>query len=117
MRVIIAGSRSIDCVGPVYRAIKESGFEITEIVSGTARGVDTLGELWGDVKNIPVTQFKPRWDIYGGRAGLLRNTEMAEYADAAIIVWDGKSTGSKHMESEMKRLGKPYYLYEVKECL
>jgi hypothetical protein len=37
------------------------------------------------------------WDLFGKKAGYMRNEEMAKVADAAIIFWDGKSKGSKHM--------------------
>ena len=46
MKVIIAGSRDITDYSLVCRAISESKFDITEVISGTARGVDTLGEKW-----------------------------------------------------------------------
>lgn len=41
---------------------------------------------------------------------------MAEYADAAIVFWDGKSRGAKNMIDEMKKLGKPVKLvfFDVK---
>ena len=108
MRVIIAGSRDIKTVEPVYRAIKSSGYVITEIVSGGARGVDTLGELWGEIKNIPVKVFPADWDKYGRAAGPIRNQEMADYCDAAIFIWDGKSAGTKNCIECVSKLKKPY---------
>jgi hypothetical protein len=39
---------------------------------------------------------------------------MAEYADALILVWDGKSRGSASMKREMEKLGKPIYEVIVK---
>lgn len=46
MRTIIAGSRSITDYALIQKAVSESGFEITEVVSGGAIGVDRLGERW-----------------------------------------------------------------------
>ena len=68
MKTIIAGSRSITEFNHVFTAIKKSGFNITEIVSGTAKGVDGLGELYGKNFNIPVKQFPADWNQYGKRA-------------------------------------------------
>lgn len=93
MKVIIAGSRGITDYAIVERAIRESGFQITEVVSGTARGVDRLGERWAAEHGIPVAPFPADWKI-GKNAGILRNAQMAEYAEAAIIIWDGSSNGS-----------------------
>ena len=97
LRTIIAGSRDISDYDKVACIIKESGFNISEVVSGTALGVDTLGEIWAEENNIPVKQFPADWDNKGKAAGFIRNTEMADYADALIAVWDGKSSGTKHM--------------------
>ena len=101
MRVIIAGSRTIS-PGPevISFLVDRSGFEVTEVVSGCARGVDTSGEKWALQHKIRIKQFKVTgedWDRLGKSAGLKRNTEMAKYADALIVIWDGKSPGSKNM--------------------
>lgn len=97
MRVIIAGSRSINSYIRVECAIHDSGFVITEVLSGCASGVDRLGELWAQYANIPVRRFPADWDQYGKRAGYLRNEQMAQNADALIAVWDGTSRGTAHM--------------------
>lgn len=68
-----------------------------EIVSGTARGADKLGEQYALNNKIPIIRFPADWNTYGKRAGYLRNQEMAKYADVLIAFWDGKSKGTKHM--------------------
>lgn len=75
MKVIIAGSRSITDFSIVEKAIEESEWkdEITEVVSGTAKGVDKLGERWAMNNNIKITQFPAEWKKYGRNAGPIRN--------------------------------------------
>ncbi len=97
MKVIVAGSRSINDYEFVKKTIQESGFKITEIVSGRAKGVDRLGEVYAKENNIPVKQFIVDWDKYGRSAGIKRNIEMGNYSDALIAIWDCKSKGTKHM--------------------
>lgn len=109
MKVIIAGSRNLD--GPVDLAVDKSAFNITEIVSGGARGIDKAGEVWAAGSGIPIKQFLADWDQYGKRAGFMRNDEMAEYADALIAIWDGKSKGTLHMINSMVTQNKPVYVY------
>lgn len=121
MKVVIAGTRYKDPINKipfddyalVVKAIARSGFDITEEVSGDAIGVDKLGERYALASNIPV-KYMPvtpaEWNKYGKRAGPMRNKRMAEYADAAIIVWDGVSPGTRNMINEMIDLNKPYYL-------
>lgn len=97
MKVIIAGSRHINDMSALRRAIELSKFDITEIVSGGASGVDTLGEIYAAEKGIPVKRFPADWDKHGRSAGPIRNGEMAEYADALIAVWHGASRGTANM--------------------
>lgn len=98
MKTIIAGSRGITNLRVVEKAIEDSGFEITEVVCGGARGVDDLGRKWaGNGNRIPVKMFPANWDAFGKSAGYKRNVQMAEYADALIAIWDGKSRGTMHM--------------------
>jgi hypothetical protein len=97
MRVIIAGSRSITNPDIVKEAVEKSGFEITTVISGDAIGVDRLGMCYAFNKHIPVEIHKPKWDVFGKYAGFVRNTVMANRADALIAVWDGKSKGTKNM--------------------
>ena len=85
--------------------------DITEVVSGGAQGVDTLGEVWAEKHDIPVKQFLAEWDVYGRSAGYRRNEEMGDYADVLLAIWDGKSRGTKHMIDYMKQLGKPYSIW------
>ena len=110
MKVIIAGSRTIDDYQRLVSVIDASGYAITEVVSGTARGVDKLGEQWANNNNIPIKQFPANWNEYGKAAGYIRNREMAEYADAAVILWDNYSKGTENMITEMIKKKKPIYL-------
>ena len=97
MKVIIAGSRDIDDYDIIDAAVKRSGYNITEVVSGTARGPDKLGEEYAINHDIPIKKFPADWNYHGKVAGYIRNKEMGDYCDAAIILWDGKSKGTKNM--------------------
>jgi len=104
MRVIIAGSRHIEQPRLVIRAFSEflalnklDIDDITEIVCGMARGVDLLGKQLAEAYSIECKRFPAEWEKYGKGAGPKRNVEMARNADALVLVWDGESTGSKHM--------------------
>jgi len=113
MKVIIAGGRNITYWPTVGRAIKLSKFDITEVVSGGATGVDYLGESFAKLASLKLTIFKADWDAHGKAAGPIRNKTMAAYADALIAVWDGKSRGTKNMIEEMKKLNKLVYVHLV----
>jgi hypothetical protein len=105
MKTIIAGSRGISDILIIHEAVKESKFKITEVVSGTAYGVDRTGEYWADVNKVPIKRFPALWEDYGKSAGYRRNLLMADYAEAAVIVWDGRSKGTAHMIKIAKEKG------------
>lgn len=111
MKTIIAGSREVTDPAIVTEAVKASGFTISEVVSGRARGVDRLGEEWARSNNIQISPFEPKWSIHGKAAGPIRNREMAEYADALIAIWDGSSRGTRNMIETAKELGLKVYVH------
>ncbi len=112
MKVIIAGSRTIEDYALVEQVVAASGFEITEVVSGAARGVDKLGESWALFHAVPITRFVANWDAYGKKAGFIRNAEMGEYADALIAITTG-SSGTQNMIDCMMFKKAPVYIHQV----
>jgi hypothetical protein len=113
MKVIIAGSRTINNIELVEKAIKESGFEITEVVCGCCEGVDTQGELWALKNGIPVKQFPADWKKFGKSAGPLRNKEMVNYGEALLAIHANNSKGTRHIIDYAKRKGIPVFVIEV----
>jgi len=97
MRTIIAGSRNIFDYNLIKEVISRSKFDISEIISGNAKGVDRLGEKYGREELIPVRIMPAFWALYGKKAGFYRNYSMALYSNALIAIWDGSSSGTKHM--------------------
>ena len=97
MKTIIAGSRTATDYRMLLEALVECGWSVTEVVSGTARGADQLGEQFANEFNLPLHQYPADWAQYGKRAGYVRNAEMAQNAEALIALWDGKSKGTRDM--------------------
>lgn len=106
MKVIIAGSRSFADFEQMEYAMSKLPWKVEEVVSGCARGADTLGEKWAAKNGIPIAYFPAEWSKHGRSAGYRRNAEMAEYADAAVLFWDGSSKGTANMKSLMEKAGK-----------
>lgn len=116
MKLIIAGSRHIQ---PSFEFIRDSLemmsiLDITELVCGMATGVDSAGHHWARQEEIQIKKFYADWEKYGKPAGPMRNIQMAKYADELLLIWDGKSPGSKNMKSEMERLNKPIHEIIIK---
>lgn len=111
MKTIIAGSRSITSYDLVTNAVAKSGFDISEVFCGAARGVDLAGSVWAKAHNVPVRYFPADWRNLGKRAGFARNETMAQEADALVAVWDGKSPGTKHMIDIARKAGLKVFIY------
>lgn len=101
-RVVIAGSRTFQDYNLLSAKCEEilgdrmGTYDIT-ILSGGAKGADQLGERFAKEHNLDIEYHKADWKAFGKRAGLIRNSAMAENADALIAFWDGSSRGTKHM--------------------
>ena len=113
MKVIIAGKRNFYQYDTLLRAIRESKFEITELVSGGAPGVDTISIVWARENNIPIKLFKADWQAHGKSAGPIRNQQMAEYGEALIALWDYNSTGTKNMIEQATKKGLKIFVYDI----
>lgn len=113
MKTVICGSRTIKNYQHVLDAVAASGFKITEVVSGCARGVDQLGERYAAERGLPVTKCPADWKGLGRIAGPTRNVEMAETSEAVIAIWDGKSPGTQHMISYSVLLGLKVFIKRV----
>lgn len=114
MKVIIAGSREIAAIN-VDEAITASGFKgsIDEVVSGGAPGVNQSGEEWANLSRIPVKVFAADWKRFGKSADIKRNEQMAEYSDALVLIWNGKSTGIRSLQQTALRHGLKVYVHTV----
>ncbi len=111
MKYIVAGSRKISDTNFIRETIES--FDVSEIVCGTAKGPDSIGEAWAIDNDVPIAYFKPKWNKHGKKAGILRNIEMGDYADALLAFWDGKSRGTKHMIDYMKSIGKEVHVFKM----
>lgn len=115
MKIIIAGSRDITCYDLLLEAIKESGIVIDdslEIVSGMAKGVDSLGVFFANENELKLHKFPADWKRHGMKAGPLRNIQMGEFADGLIALTNG-SKGTAHMINYMKKYNKWHYVKTV----
>lgn len=106
MKLIIAGGRTFHDYDTLHAQVNMLNVQITEVVSGAARGADQLGEQYARDHGIPIEARPADWS-QGAQAGFERNEQMAHYADGAIVFWDGQSAGSRHMIDCMTQLGKP----------
>lgn len=113
-RIIIAGSRTF--TGERNRKLLYKkmdaltvNLKVVTVLSGGAKGADTLGEDWAFSRKYTVERYHPEYDKYGPkRAPLERNAEMVQAAGpkgVLVAFWDGSSTGTGHILGLAKKAG------------
>lgn len=97
--VIIAGSRGFNDYDLLCQKCDKffSQKKPTTILCGEACGADALGRRYAEEHDIEVCSFTAEWSKYGRGAGMKRNREMLERADALVAFWDERSAGTKNM--------------------
>lgn len=112
-RIIVAGGVHFNDYKALENTLDEyfkcvSKDEI-EIISGHARGADSLGERYAQEHDIKCTVFPADWKKHGRAAGPIRNKKMLEYAmeqQAGLVAfWNGESKGTKNMISIAEKAG------------
>lgn len=85
-----------------------------EIISGGAKGADSLGERYAREFGYKLKRFPADWNKYGKAAGPIRNKEMALYAAEAkgvlVAFWDGSSRGTYDMITRAEEYGLEVYI-------
>lgn len=111
IRLIIAGCRNFYDKEIAYKYIKDTIDKLTSmypeytvhIISGGARGADSLGESYAKDHNIKLSVYPADWEKYGKSAGYIRNHQMVDAATEdkndiphLLAFWDMKSPGTNH---------------------
>lgn len=113
MKVAIVGSRSFTDYQVMIDFVEYSiGLgNITEVISGGARGADSLARRLANEFEIPYREYGPNWDKHGKRAGIVRNVDIISESDVVIAFWDGKSNGTRHSINTSKLQSKVLFVY------
>lgn len=116
IHLAIVGSRGFHNYHILKRTVDSirKKLSLRVIISGGAKGADSLGERYARENNIELIRLLPDWKGRGKGAGLERNTEIVAQADYVLVFWDGKSTGTndtiKKTRGSGKKLKVIYYL-------
>lgn len=110
MKIAIVGSRNIS----KFNIGDYLPDNVTEIVSGGARGVDSFARTFAEQNGIKLTEILPEYGRYGKAAPLFRNLRIIEYSDEVIAFWDGKSRGTKHVIDNCRKRNKKVTVYLCK---
>jgi predicted Rossmann fold nucleotide-binding protein DprA/Smf involved in DNA uptake len=110
-KVAVIGSRTFNDRDRLFEVLDKNKARIKLIVSGGARGADTLATEWAQERGIPYLVFPAKWKTDDGThdkgAGFRRNRLIIQYSDVVIAFHDGESRGTQHSLDTAKSLNKP----------
>lgn len=92
MKLLVVGSRSIE----TFDLSPYIPRDVELIITGGASGIDTLAEKFADRNKISKLVLRPQYHIYKKAAPLKRNEKMVDLADEILVIWNGKSKGTKY---------------------
>jgi len=116
MRLAIVGSRTFNDYGRLAVTIHNHFYlvQITEIISGGAKGADSLAKKYTrQFLNIKYKEFPAEWNIYGKSAGFLRNQTIVDNCDMVLAFWDGQSRGTADTIAKAKKAKKPTFIVYI----
>lgn len=112
MKLAIIGSRGFEdyplfekhILNRYYR--ERTGLIFDTVISGGARGVDSMAVRFAKEHKINLIEFLPDWDKHGKAAGPIRNEDIINEATEVCAFWDAVSKGTANSLSIAKRLKK-----------
>lgn len=117
MKIAIVGSRTFTdytvLVDYIEKNAAENNYIIDEVISGGAKGADSLAERFAQDYDFKLTVFPADWKTYGKRAGAIRNEDIIKNCDVCFAFWDGISRGTKISIDFCTRYNKPCHICKV----
>lgn len=105
-RIAIVGSRTYPRMDLVIDYVARDLPENAVVISGGARGVDTVAVAEARACGMETVVHKADWDTHGKKAGFLRNQTIVDDAHAVVVFWDFQSRGTLDTIRKAIRAGK-----------
>ena len=116
MKIAISGSRTITDKDWVYAQLNYILSEVPNakhitILSGGAKGVETLAKDWAKDKKLDFVEFKP-YHLLDGKAKFepkyffVRNRQLVDNADIVVTLYSGASSDTNAYMDYAARKGK-----------
>ena len=120
MKIAVIGGRDFNDYSALAFIVSE--YKPSMLISGGAKGADSLAEKFSRDFGTPIKVYRANWNdftppcrvlkhkrggqMYNALAGMNRNTKIIEDCDMVIAFWNGISTGTKDSIDKAKTLGK-----------
>lgn len=112
MKIAVVGSR--DFANSELLELTLNKYVFDKLVSGGAKGADTLAEQYAKDKKIETEIYLPDYKKYGKKATIIRNKDIVKNADFIIAFWNGVSSGTKMTINECHKQKKQVLTIQYK---
>ena len=108
MKLAVVGSRAFNDFALLTRELDSIHAQtpIELIVSGGAKGADSLAEEWARLNGVKTQIFLPDWKKHRRGAAFVRNRQIIAECERCLAFWDGTSKGTQNSIELAKGLGK-----------
>jgi len=100
LKIGVVGSRGFNDYKLMCDTLEKYRDDVFLIVSGGARGADSLGERWAKDNHVKTLIIRPEWHDSEGNyvpsAGFDRNEDIVDNSDIIVAFWDGLSRGTEN---------------------
>lgn len=114
MKIAIIGSRETGNIN--FEELLKKHMDVftnDTIISGGARGIDTLAAMYAKKHGIKLLEFRPDYTTYGRGATFVRNRLMVDMADVVVAFWNGSSRGTKYTIEYAKKKYVPVVIIRI----
>lgn len=114
MKIAIIGSREPGNIN--FEELLKKHMDILAndtIISGGARGIDTLAAMYARKRGMKLLEFRPDYATFGRGATFVRNRMIVDVADIVIAFWNGSSRGTKYTIEYAKKKYVPVVIIKI----
>jgi hypothetical protein len=102
----------------IYRALGDARDDFSHdqivLIHGGAVGADLIAARYAEAMDWGIEEYRAKWELYGKRAGIMRNVEMVEAgADVCLAFIYRNSRGATHCAGLAERAGIPVRRYRA----
>lgn len=110
MRALVCGGRDYTDREMIWYHLDFFGPpEITEVISGMARGADTIAAEWALRFKFPLHKFYADWERDGKAAGPIRNQRMLDEGKPDLVIAFPGGRGTADMVRRAEKAGVPVH--------
>lgn len=111
-KIAVIGSRNFNDYELLARTL--DAYLPFTLLSGGAKGADSLAERYAEAKSYEKVIYRPDWKRHKQGAGIRRNEVMIDAADEVVAFWDGESKGTAMAIERAEKNRKPVRIVRYK---